>query len=119
MDIQTYNPIKITEINIKLLSDVFTEYRDYKFSNGFYFVGLDLKGEYINKEIIDNVNKLTSVKKSELLNSLYSLDEELYSDALKIFQNTATKEEYYNFTEKIEKFGIMRYNWQCFNEAQK
>jgi len=113
------SPIKITKINIKLLSKVFTEYRDYKFSNGFYFVGMDIKGNYINKEIIDNVNKLSNLDKLELLNSLYSLDEELYTDAIKIFENTATKEEYYNFTEKLEKFGIMRYNWQCFMEAQK
>lgn len=115
----TSSPIKITKINIKLLSNVFTEYRDYKFSNGFYFVGMDIKGIYINQEIMDNVNKLSNIDKLELLNSLYSLDEELYNDALKIFQNTATKEEYYNFTEKLEKFGIMKYNWQCFNEAQK
>ena len=27
--------------------------------------------------------------------------------------------EYYNFTEKLEKFGIMKYNWQCFMDAQK
>ncbi len=113
------SPIKITKINIKLLSNVFTEYRDYKFSNGFYWVGMDIKGNYTNKEIIDNVNKLSNLDKLELLNSLYSLDEELYCDALKIFENTATKEEYYKFTEKLEKFGIMRYNWQCFMEAQK
>ncbi len=56
----TSSPSKITKINIKLLSKVFTEYRDYKFSNGFYFVGMDIKGNYINKEIIDNVNKLSS-----------------------------------------------------------
>ena len=115
----TSSPIKIIKINIKLLSNVFTEYRDYKFSNGFYWIGMDNKGNYINKEITDNVNKLSNLDKLELLNSLYSLDEELYSDALKIFQNTATKEEYYNFTEKLDKFGIMRYNWQCFNDAQK
>ncbi len=30
----TSSPIKITKLNIKLLSNVFTEYRDYKFSNG-------------------------------------------------------------------------------------
>jgi hypothetical protein len=115
----TSSPIKIIKINIKLLSNVFTEYRDYKFSNGFYFVGLDLKGNYINQEIMNNVNKLSNIHKLELLNSLYSLDKELYNDALKIFQNTATKEEYYNFTEKLEKFGIMKYNWQCFMDAQK
>jgi hypothetical protein len=115
----TSSPIKITKINIKLLSNVFTEYRDYKFSNGFYFVGMDIKGNYINQEIMDNVKKLSNIDKLELLNSLYSLDEELYNDVLKIFQNTATKEEYYNFTEKLEKFGIMKYNWQCFMDAQK
>jgi hypothetical protein len=115
----TSSPIKIIKINIKLLSNVFTEYRDYKFSNGFYYVGLDLKGEYINKEIIDNINKLSNIDKLELLNSLYSLNEELYNDAIKIFENTATKEEYYNFTEKLDKFGIMKYNWQSFMEAQK
>ena len=105
------SPIKITKINIKLISNVFIEYRDYKFSNGFYFVGMDIKGNYINKEIMDNVNKLSSVEKLELLNSLYSLDEELYTDALKILQNTASKEEFFNFTKKLEKFGIMKYNW--------
>jgi hypothetical protein len=72
---------------------------------------MDIKGNNTNQEIMDNVNKLSNIDKLELLNSLYSLDEELYSDALKIFQNTATKEEYYNFTEKLEKFGIMKYNW--------
>jgi|688.fasta_scaffold1495906_1 hypothetical protein len=115
----TSSPIKINKINIKLLSNIFTEYRDYKFSNGFYWVGIDIKGNYINKEIIDNVNKLSTLDKLELLNSLYSLDEELYSDAIKIFKNIATKEEYYNFTEKLEKNGIMKYNWQCFYDAQK
>ncbi len=115
----TSTPNKITKINIKLISNVFTEYRDYKFSNGFYWVGMDIKGNYINKEIIDNFNKLSNLDILELLNSLYSLDEELYSDALKIVKNTATKEEYYNFTEKLDKFGIMKYNWQCFIEAQK
>jgi len=80
----TSSPIKITKINIKLLSNIFTEYRDYKFSNGFYFVGMDIKGNYTNKEIIDNVNKLSNLDKLELLNSLYSLDEELYSEAIKI-----------------------------------
>jgi len=113
----TSTPIKTTKINIKVISNVFTEYRDYKFSNGFYWVGMDIKGNYTNKEIMDNVNKLSNLDKLELLNSLYSLDEELYSDAIKIFENTATKEEYYNFTEKLEKFGIMRYNLQCFYEA--
>ena len=115
----TSSPIKITKINIKLLSNVFTEYRDYKFSNGYYFVGMDEEGNYINKEIIDNVNKLSSIDKLELLNSLYSLDDKLYSVAIKIFQNTATKEEFYDFIKKLEKFGIMKYNWQCFMEAQK
>jgi len=115
----TSSPIKITKINIKLLSNIFTEYRDYKFSNGFYFVGMDIKGNYTNKEIIDNVNKLSNLDKLELLNSLYSLDEELYSEAIKIFENTATKEEFYDFTEKLEKFGIMKYNWRCFMEAHK
>jgi hypothetical protein len=119
MEIINYKPIKITKINIKLLSNILTEYRDYKFSNGFYWVGMDIKGNYINKEIIDNLNKLSNIDKFELLNSLYSLDEELYNDALKIFQNIATKDEYYNFTEKLDKFGIMKYNWQCFMEAQK
>ena len=115
----TSSPSKTTKINIKVISNVFTEYRDYKFSNGFYWVGMDIKGNYTNKEIIDNVNKLSNVDKLELLNSLYSLDEELYSEAIKIFENTATKEEFYDFTEKLEKFGIMKYNWQCFMEAQK
>jgi len=118
MEITIYKPIKITP-NTKLVSNVFTEYRDYKFSNGFYFVGMDLKGEYINKEIIDNLEKLTITQRQELLNSLYSYDEELFNSAIKIFQNTATKEEYYNFIEELEKFGIMRYNWQSFMEAQK
>ena len=118
MEINKYKPIKITP-NTKLVSAVFTEYRDYKFSNGFYFVGLDLDGNYINKEIIDNLNKLTNIQQQELLNSVFSYNEELYNDAIKIFQNTAIKEEYYNFIEKLEKFGIMKYNWQCFNEAQK
>jgi hypothetical protein len=115
----TSSPNKITKINIKLISNVFTEYRDYKFSNGYYFVGMDKEGNYINKEIMDNVNKLKNLDKLELLNSLYSLNEELYNDAIKIFENTATKEEYYNFTEKLDKFGIMKYNWQSFMEAQK
>ena len=105
MEINKYKPIKITP-NTKLVSAVFTEYRDYKFSNGFYFVGLDLDGNYINKEIIDNLNKLTNIQQQELLNSVFSYNEELYNDAIKIFQNTAIKEEYYNFIEKLEKFGI-------------
>ena len=119
MEFSDYKPIKITKINTKLLLNVFTEYRDYKFSNGFFWVGMDHQGNYINKEIMDNVNKLTNLDKFELLNSLYSLNEELYNDSIKIFENTATKDEYYNFTEKLDKFGIMKYNWQSFMEAQK
>ena len=118
MEISDYKPIKIIP-NIKLLVNIFTEYRDYKFSNGFYWVGIDLEGNYINKEIMDNVNKLTYKDKLELSNSLYSMDEELYNDAIKIFQNTVTKEEYYNFIKELEKIGIMKYNWNCFYDAQK
>jgi len=105
-DKTTYKPIKITP-NIRLIATVFTEYRDSKISVGYYWVGMDNDGNYINKKIIDNVNKLSNLDKLELLNSLYSLNEKLYVIFLKILKNTATKEEFFNFIEELNKFKIM------------
>jgi hypothetical protein len=115
----TYEPcVEITQPNIKLLSYL-TEWRDYKFSNGFYVVGLELKGDYINNDIIKNLEKLNTSQMKELLDNINYYDKELYNLAKKVFTNTASKDEFYNYCEKLEKTGVMQYNWKCFCDAQR
>jgi len=115
-----YEPcVELTNPNIKLLSNVLTEYRDYKFSNGFYVVGLELRGEYVNSDIIKNLNKLNTSQMKELLDNLNYYDKELFNLAKKVFTNTASKEEFYYYTERLEKTDVMRYNWKCFSDAQR
>ena len=116
--LSNYESIKLTQPNIKLLSNVLTEYRDYKFSNGFWVVGLE-KGEYINSDIIKNLDKLNSIQVKELLDNLNYHDKELFNLAKKVFTNTASKEEFYDYTERLEKTGVMQYNWKCFSDAQR
>ncbi len=114
-----YEPAKLTHSNIKLLANVLTEYRDYKFSNGFWVVGLELKREYNNSHIIKNLDKLTSSQVKELLDNINYNDNELFHLAKKVFTNTASKEEFYNYVEKLEQTDVMRYNWKCFSDAQR
>jgi hypothetical protein len=116
--LSNYESIKLTQPNIKLLSNVLTEYRDYKFSNGFWVVGLE-KGEYINSDIIKNLDKLNSIQVKELLDNLNYHDKELFNLAKKVFTNTASKEEFYDYIERLEKTGVMQYNWKCFSDAQR
>ena len=111
--------VELTNPNIKLLSNVLTEYRDYKFSNGFYVVGLELKGDYVNNDIIKNLDKLNSSQVKELLNNLNYYDKELFNLAKKVFTNTASREEFYDYTERLEKTDVMQYNWKCFSDAQR
>jgi hypothetical protein len=117
--LSNYEPVKITEPNIKLLSNVLTDYRDYKFSNGFWVTGLAIKGEYINSDIIKNLDIFNSSQIKELLDNLNYYDKELFNLAKKVFTNTASKEEFYHYVEKLEKTGVMQYNWKCFSDAQK
>jgi hypothetical protein len=117
--LSNYEPLKLEQPNIKLLSNVLTEYRDYKFSNGFWVVGFELKGEYNNSNIIKNLDKLNASQVKELLNNLNYCDKELFNLAKKVFTNTASKEEFYDYTERLEKTDVMRYNWKCFSDSQK
>ncbi len=115
-----YEPcVELTHSNIKLLANVLTEYRDYKFSNGFWVVGFELKGEYINSDIIKNLDKLNTSQVKELLDNINYNDNELFQLAKKVFTNTASKEEFYHYVEKLEKTDVMKYNWKCFSDAQR
>jgi hypothetical protein len=115
----TYEPcVELTQPNVKLLSYL-TEWRDYKFSNGFFIVGLDLKGDYINNDIIKNLDKLNTSQMKELLDNLNFYDEELFNLAKKVFLNTASKDEFYDYSKKLENTGVMQYNWKCVQDAQR
>jgi hypothetical protein len=115
----TYEPcVELTQPNIKLLSCL-TEWRDYKFSNGFYIVGLELEGIYVNSNIIKNLDKLNTSQMRELLDNLNYCNKELFDLAKKVFTNTASKDEFYDYSAKLGKTGVMQYNWKCFCDAQR
>ncbi len=113
-----YVPSVLITLNLILLSKILTEWRDYKFSNGFYWVGLD-RGEYKNCEIMETLNRLNINQIKELLDNLNHIDKELFTLAQKVFTNTASVEEFYKYIEILNKTDVMQYSWKRFSEAQR
>ena len=113
-----YTPSALASSNLNLMSKVLTEWRDYKFSNGFYWVGLD-KGEYKNCEIMEALNRLNIDQIKELLDNLNHIDKELFTLAQKVFTNTASVEEFSKYIEILDKTGVMQCSWRRFSEAQR
>jgi len=116
--IASYVPSELSEGNLSLLSGILIEWRDYKFSNGFYWVGLD-RGKYINREIIDALDRLDSNQIKELLDNLNHIDKELFTLAQKVFTNTASQEEFYRYIEILEKTDVMQCSWRRFSQVQR
>ncbi len=117
--ITNYVPSELHSPNLKLLSEILTEWRDYKFSNGFFFVGLELKGEYNNKDICTNLDRLNTSQMKELLDNLNHIDKNLFTLAQKVFTNTASTEEFNDYIDLLIKTNIMQYSWKRFNDVHR
>ncbi len=97
-----YQPQKAHEVNLNVLSNL-TEYRDYKFSNGFW---------YLDKNELQNLASRMSASNFEtLLDQLYGASTELYNLFKKVLMNESTDEEYYEYNKLLESTGVMRYNY--------
>jgi len=112
-----YVPTELQSPDLNLVSKRTTEWRDYKFSNGFFWVGFD-RGEYKNSEITEMLNRLNIDQIKELLDNLNCIDKELFTLAQKVFTNTASVEEFYKYVEILDNKNVMKYSWIRFNQAQ-
>lgn len=103
--LSAYQPKNPTTQDFKILRQL-TEYRDYKFSNGFYYLEKD--------ELKTMVMKMSVYNFEQLLDQLFSISFELYVLFKKILMNESTDEEYVSYITKLEATGIMNYNWSCY-----
>jgi hypothetical protein len=97
----SYQP-KSSPLNLSVLSRV-SEYRDYKFSNGFWYLN--------QKELIDLVSKMSLVDFQHLLDQLYSTNPELYSLFKKLVIEESSEDDYRNYMSLLEKTDVMKYNY--------
>ena len=97
----SYQP-KSLPLNLSVLSKV-SEYRDYKFSNGFWYLN--------QKELIDSVSKMSLVDFQHLLDQLFSVDPELYGLFKKLVMDESSEDDYRNYTSLLEKTDVMKYNY--------
>ncbi len=96
-----YQPKKSYTIDYKCLSQL-TEFRDYKFANGFY---------YLNPEELQTFVKKLTVNNFELLiDQLYGTNPELYELFKKILLGESSESEYQDYMVKLEATGVMNYN---------
>jgi hypothetical protein len=103
-----YQPKKSYTIDYKCLSQL-TEYRDYKFSNGFYYLEPE--------ELKSFVKKLTVTNFELLLNQLFGTNPELYELFKKILMGESSESEYRDYIEKLEATGVMNYNWNRYSSS--
>jgi hypothetical protein len=97
----SYQP-KSSPLNLSILSDV-QEYRDYKISNGFWY----LEPEELNKF----VSKMSLERFQLLLDQLFSVDPELYNLFKKILKKESSEDDYRNYILFLEKTDLMKYNY--------
>jgi len=97
-----YQPKKASEVNFNILSNL-TEYRDYKFSNGFWYLD--------KNELQKLVSKMSASNFETLLDQLYGASTELYNLFKKVLMNDSTDEEYHEYNKLLEATGVMRYNY--------
>lgn len=97
----SYQP-KSSSLNLSVLSKV-SEYRDYKFSNGFWYLN--------QKELIDSVSKMSLVDFQHLLDQLFSANPELYGLFKKLVMDESSEDDYRNYTSLLEKTDVMKYNY--------
>lgn len=100
-----YQPKKPLAMDFKVLVRL-TEYRDYKFSNGFY---------YLEKEELQALVKKMPINEFEiLLDQLFGANPELYVLFKKILMNDSTDENYVSYINQLETIGVMNYNWSRY-----
>ncbi len=97
-----YQPKKASELNFNVLSNL-TEYRDYKFSNGFWYLD--------KNELQKLASKMSASNFETLLDQLYGASTELYNLFKKVLMNESTDEEYHEYNKLLEATGVMRYNY--------
>ncbi len=97
----SYQP-RSSPLNLSVLSDV-VEYRDCKFSNGFWY----LEPEELNKL----VSKMPLERFQLLLDQLFSVDPELYNLFKKILKKESSEDDYRNYISFLEKTDVMKYNY--------
>jgi hypothetical protein len=97
----SYQP-KSSPLNLSVLSKV-SEYRDYKFSNGFWYLN--------QKELIDLVSKMSLVDFQHLMDQLFSVNPELYGLFKKLVMEESSEDDYRNYTSLLEKTDVMKYNY--------
>ena len=97
----SYQP-KSVPLNLSVLSKV-SEYRDYKFSNGFWYLN--------QKELIDFVSKMSLVDFQHLMDQLFSVNPELYSLFKKMLMEESSEDDYRNYMSLLEKTDVMKYNY--------
>ena len=97
-----YQPKKPLEVNFNVLSNL-TEYRDYKFSNGFW---------YLDKNELQKLASRMSASNFEtLLDQLYGSSTELYNLFKKVLMNESSDDEYYEYNKLLEATGVMKHNY--------
>jgi hypothetical protein len=97
----SYQP-KSSPLNLSVLSKV-SEYRDCKFSNGFWYLN--------QKELIDLVSKMSLVDFQHFLDQLYSANPELYGLFIKLLMEESSEDDYRNYMSLLEKTDVMKYNY--------
>ncbi len=100
-----YQPKKSYTIDYSLLSKL-TEYRDYKFSNGFYYLE--------TKELQSYIKKLSTTNLEVLLDQLFGINPELFNLFKKILMNESSDSDYHNYITLLEATGVMKYNWSRY-----
>jgi hypothetical protein len=101
--ILNYQPKKYSRVNLQILSQL-TEYRDYKFSNGFWHLD--------QNEIRTLVSNMSSYDFELLLDQIFSASPVLYDLFKKILMNESTVNEYHQYCVELENAGVMDYNYK-------
>ena len=97
-----YQPKSPSTMDFKVLGKL-TEYRDYKFSNGFY---------HLTREELQSLAKRMTVSDFELLlDQLFGANPELYSLFRKVLMNESSEDDYHRYTTLLEATGVMKYNY--------
>ncbi len=98
----SYQPKSPLTKDFKVLTKL-TEYRDYKFSNGFY---------HLTQEELQSLAKRMTFSDFELLlDQLFGANPELYSLFRKVLMNESSEDDYRNYMLLLETTGVMKYNY--------
>jgi len=106
-------------VNINLIYKILLKSICNPVKDVVYVVGLSQEGNYVPSEIYSNFKFYDRFVLTQLLDSLYILDIELYHLSKKVFTNTATLAEFIEYVQRlISNKNLTDWYFEPFKEPQ-